>query len=66
MPRPHLLVFCTVYALLLLHYPVLQIFNVEGFWQGLPAMYWYVALAWGGIVLLWIVLVERKSPPKNP
>jgi hypothetical protein len=47
-------------GVLLLNYPVLSLFNRAAAVLGIPLIYAYIFLAWGGLIALTAWLVERK------
>ena len=44
----------------LFNYPVLSLFNRAAAALGIPVIYAYIFLAWGGLIALTAWLVERK------
>ena len=44
---------------LLLNYPLLYLFNLDARLFGVPVLYVYVFLAWGVLIALTAVIVER-------
>jgi hypothetical protein len=47
-------------GVLLFNYPVLSLFNRAAAALGIPLIYAYIFLAWGGLIALTAWLVERK------
>jgi hypothetical protein len=47
-------------GVLLFNYPVLSLFNRAAAVLGIPLIYAYIFLAWGGLIALTAWLVERK------
>ena len=56
-----------VVALLLFNPPVLSIFSVPDLLFGIPTLYLYIFVAWGGVIVLLALnvssLIESESPP---
>jgi hypothetical protein len=52
-----------VFALgcLLFFYPLLSLFNIGGTVFGIPVLYAYLFSAWGLLIVLMIVIVERST-----
>ena len=48
-------------GLLLFNYPLLAIFNVEAFVFGIPALYAYFFVAWGAMIGLMALVIERRD-----
>ena len=46
-------------GLLLFNYPLLAVFNVPGTLLGIPVLYVYFFLAWGGLIALMALVIER-------
>jgi hypothetical protein len=46
---------------LLLNYPILSLFSVRGEILGIPVLYAYVFLAWGLLIALMVIIVERRG-----
>ncbi len=54
------LVMLTVLFAVLLHMPLLGIFNLPVLWQGIPALFLYVFAVWAVIILATAWLAGRK------
>ena len=56
-----------VVALLAFNPPVLSIFSVPDLLFGIPTLYLYIFVAWGGVIVLLALnvsgLIESESPP---
>jgi hypothetical protein len=56
-----------VVALLVFNPPVLSIFSVPDLLFGIPTLYLYIFVAWGGVIVLLALnvssLIESESPP---
>lgn len=56
-----------VVALLAFNPPILSIFSVPDLLFGIPILYLYIFVAWGGVIVLLALnvsgLVEEESPP---
>jgi len=49
-------------GLVLFSYPVLAVFNVEGtMLAGIPVLYAYFFLAWGALIALMALVIERPD-----
>ena len=48
-------------GLLLFSYPVLAVFNVHGTVAGIPVLYAYFFVAWGALIGLMALAVERPD-----
>ena len=46
---------------LLFSYPLLAVFNVPSSVLGIPVLYAYFFLAWGALIALMAVAIERKT-----
>jgi len=46
-------------GILLFNYPLLALFNVQGSVFGVPVLYAYIFLAWGLVIALVAVVMER-------
>jgi hypothetical protein len=53
------LAFLFVLGVLLFNYPLLALFNVQGSVFGVPVLYAYIFAAWGLLIALVAVLMER-------
>ena len=53
------LAFLFILGVLLFNYPLLALFNVQGSVLGVPALYAYIFLAWGALIALVAVVMER-------
>ena len=47
-------------GLVLFSYPVLAVFNVQGTIGGIPVLYAYFFIAWGALIALMAVVIERR------
>jgi hypothetical protein len=52
------LVACCMLGMVLFNFPILALFNVAGTLFGVPLLYAYIFLAWGGLIGLMALLVE--------
>jgi hypothetical protein len=48
-------------GLVLFSYPVLAVFNVQGTIAGIPVLYAYFFLAWGALIALMALVIERPD-----
>ena len=48
-------------GLALFSYPVLAVFNVQGTLVGIPVLYAYFFLAWGALIALMALVIERPD-----
>jgi hypothetical protein len=48
-------------GLLLFTYPVLAAFNVQATLAGIPVLYAYFFVAWGALIALMALVIERKD-----
>ena len=48
-------------GLLLFNYPLLAVFNVPGTLFGVPVLYAYFFLAWGALIALMALAIERRG-----
>ena len=48
-------------GLLLFNYPMLAIFNVQADVFGIPVLYAYFFVAWGLLILLMALVIERRG-----
>ena len=46
---------------LLFSYPLLAVFNIQGTLLGIPVLYAYFFVAWGALIALMALAVERKD-----
>ena len=46
---------------LLFSYPVLTVFNVHATVTGIPVLYAYFFIAWGALIALMALVIERKD-----
>ena len=53
------LAFIFMLGVLLFNYPLLALFNVQGSVFGVPLLYAYIFLAWGLVIALVAVVMER-------
>lgn len=53
------LAFLFLLGLLLFNYPLLALFNVQGSIFGVPVLYAYIFAAWGLLIALVAVVMER-------
>jgi hypothetical protein len=47
-------------GLVLFSYPVLAVFNVQGTIAGIPVLYAYFFVAWGALIGLMALVIERR------
>ena len=47
-------------GLVLFSYPVLAVFNVPGTIAGIPVLYAYFFIAWGALIALMALVIERR------
>ncbi len=61
--RERLIALC-IFGLLALNYPLLELFNKSATWLGIPVLFLYLMLAWGGIILItaWILESSANNP----
>ena len=45
----------------LFSYPVLAVFNVQGTVFGIPVLYAYFFIAWGALIALMALVIERRD-----
>lgn len=45
---------------LLFNYPLLALFNREGLFAGVPPLYAYVYAAWALLIVLLVLVIERR------
>ena len=55
------LAFLFILGLLLFNYPLLALFNVQGSVFGVPVLYAYIFAAWGLLIALVALVMERGS-----
>ena len=55
------LAFLFLLGVLLFNYPILALFNVQGSVLGVPVLYAYIFAAWGLLIALVAVVMERGS-----
>ncbi|MGE0876110.1 MAG: hypothetical protein AB7O31_15710 [Burkholderiales bacterium] len=48
-------------GLLLFNYPLLAVFNVGGTLFGVPVLYAYFFVAWGALIALMALVIERRG-----
>jgi len=48
-------------GLLLFNYPLLAVFNVGGTLFGVPVLYAYFFIAWGALIALLALVIERRG-----
>jgi hypothetical protein len=53
------LAFLFMLGVLLFNYPLLALFNVQGSVFGIPVLYAYIFLAWGALIALVALVMER-------
>ena len=53
------LAFLFILGVLLFNYPLLALFNVQGSVFGIPVLYAYIFLAWGTLIALVALVMER-------
>jgi hypothetical protein len=53
------LAFLFMLGVLLFNYPLLALFNVQGSVFGIPVLYAYIFLAWGMLIALVALVMER-------
>ena len=53
--------FLFLLGMLLFNYPLLALFNVQGSIFGVPVLYAYIFAAWGVLIALVAVVMERGS-----
>ena len=63
--RKERLVVLALSGVLALNYPLLEIFNDAGLVLGVPMLYLYLFLVWGGFIGLGAWVLERGGPPKE-
>jgi hypothetical protein len=59
--RGQRLVALCLLGFLLFNYPLLAVFNVDGTVFGIPVLYAYTFLAWGALIVLMAIAVERRG-----
>ena len=55
------LVALCLFGLLLFNYPLLAVFNVQAFFFGIPVLYAYFFVAWGAMIGLMALVIERRD-----
>jgi hypothetical protein len=55
------LAFLFMLGVLLFNYPLLALFNIEGRVLGVPVLYAYIFAAWGLLIALVALVMERGS-----
>lgn len=50
-----------LFGVALFSYPLLAVFNVRGTVFGIPLLYAYFFVAWGGLIGLMALVVERRE-----
>ena len=60
-PRAQRLVALCLFGVLLFHYPLLAVFNVDATVLGIPVLYAYFFVAWGTLIALMAFAVERRG-----
>jgi len=48
-------------GMLLFNYPILTLFNVSGTLFGVPVLYAYLFIAWGGLIGLMAIIAESAD-----
>ena len=59
--RSQRLVALCLLGILLFSYPLLAVFNVQGTVFGIPVLYAYFFLAWGALIALMALVMERRG-----
>jgi len=59
--RGERLVALCLLGVLLFNYPLLAIFNVQATVAGIPVLYAYFFIAWGALVALIAIVIERAD-----
>lgn len=54
------LAFLFLSGVLLFNYPLLALFNVQGYVFGVPVLYAYIFAAWGLLIALVALVMERE------
>jgi len=57
-----LVALCMVGALAF-NFPILAIFNTQGFFLGIPSLYAYIFIAWALLIAAMAFVVERRGAP---
>ncbi|MPZ42928.1 MAG: hypothetical protein GEV05_05910 [Betaproteobacteria bacterium] len=57
---PQKLVATFLLGAVLFNYPILSLFNRAAAILGIPVVYAYIFLAWGGLIALTVWIVERR------
>jgi len=58
--RERLIALC-IFGLLALNYPLLELFNKSATWFGIPVLFLYLMLAWGGIITIAAWILESDT-----
>lgn len=58
---PQKLVATFLLGAVLFNYPILSLFNRAAAILGIPVVYAYIFLAWGGLIALTVWIVERRG-----
>ncbi len=61
--RERLIALC-IFGLLALKYPLLALFNRSATWLGIPVLFLYLMLVWGGVIIVtaWILELGSDNP----
>jgi len=59
--RGQRLVALCLLGMLLFNYPLLSVFNVPATLFGIPVLYVYFFLAWGALIALMALVIERRG-----
>jgi hypothetical protein len=59
--RGQRLVALCLLGFLLFNYPLLAVFNVQATLFGIPVLYVYFFVAWGTLIALMMLVIERRS-----
>jgi lipid-A-disaccharide synthase-like uncharacterized protein len=62
--RAYKLVSLFLLAFLLLNFPIIGIFSREGYFLGIPVLFFYVFSVWGILIILTYYLVRRSKKSK--
>jgi hypothetical protein len=60
-PRGQRLAALCLLGLLLFNYPLLAVFNVQASVFGIPVLYAYFFAAWGALITLMALVIERRG-----
>ncbi len=55
------LVMLTAFFAVLLHVPLLGIFNLPVLWRGIPVLFLYVLTAWTGVIIATAWVIGRRE-----